>query len=163
MPSSPSSPSSPTTHATTPPQPLHHKGAFGFKPPAQGCVELDLKPTGGAFGFDINDQQGCVGLLFTAQSSANRSTTSIKMPNAPGVLDGGTPRRNIILTARCSWRGHLRGAHIHYCPVFLEGTPERGTDKTKITRKPSKTGKHGHENGRAQKKPGIQSQSQSQH
>ncbi|GKA68280.1 hypothetical protein Tco_0768197 [Tanacetum coccineum] len=30
------------------------------------------------------------------------------------------------------------------------------TDKTKITRKPSKTGKHGHENGRAQKKPGNQ-------
>ncbi|GJZ40993.1 hypothetical protein Tco_0587879 [Tanacetum coccineum] len=28
---------------------------------------------------------------------------------------------------RCSWRGHLRGAHIHYCPVFLEGTPARGT------------------------------------
>ncbi|GJS39633.1 hypothetical protein Tco_0564676 [Tanacetum coccineum] len=27
----------------------------------------------------------------------------------------------------CSWRGHLRGAHIHYCPVFLEGTPARGT------------------------------------
>ncbi|GJY75482.1 hypothetical protein Tco_0480598 [Tanacetum coccineum] len=27
----------------------------------------------------------------------------------------------------CSWRGHLRGAHIHYCPVFLEGTPMRGT------------------------------------
>ncbi|GJR34072.1 hypothetical protein Tco_1209756 [Tanacetum coccineum] len=27
----------------------------------------------------------------------------------------------------CSWRGHLRGAHIHYCPVFLEGTPVRGT------------------------------------
>ncbi|GJW57107.1 hypothetical protein Tco_0103838 [Tanacetum coccineum] len=27
----------------------------------------------------------------------------------------------------CSWRGHLRGAHIHYCPVFLEGTPTRGT------------------------------------
>ncbi|GJZ27227.1 putative reverse transcriptase domain-containing protein [Tanacetum coccineum] len=23
--------------------------------------------------------------------------------------------------------GHLRGAHIHYCPVFLEGTPVRGT------------------------------------
>ncbi|GJW46711.1 putative reverse transcriptase domain-containing protein [Tanacetum coccineum] len=23
--------------------------------------------------------------------------------------------------------GHLRGAHIHYCPVFLEGTPARGT------------------------------------
>ncbi|GKD84908.1 hypothetical protein Tco_1356062, partial [Tanacetum coccineum] len=32
----------------------------------------------------------------------------------------------------------------------------RGTDKTKITRKPSKTGKHGHENERAQKKPGNQ-------
>ncbi|GJX79509.1 hypothetical protein Tco_0327658 [Tanacetum coccineum] len=31
-----------------------------------------------------------------------------------------------------------------------------GTDKTKITRKPSKMGKHGHENGRAQKKPGNQ-------
>ncbi|GKE61644.1 hypothetical protein Tco_1512011, partial [Tanacetum coccineum] len=30
------------------------------------------------------------------------------------------------------------------------------TDKAKITRKPSKTGKHGHENGRAQKKPGNQ-------
>ncbi|GJT24851.1 reverse transcriptase domain-containing protein [Tanacetum coccineum] len=29
---------------------------------------------------------------------------------------------------------------------------EAGTDKTKITRKPSKTGKHGHENGRVQKK-----------
>ncbi|GKF45022.1 hypothetical protein Tco_0131574, partial [Tanacetum coccineum] len=29
------------------------------------------------------------------------------------------------------------------------------TDKTKITRKSSKTGKHEHENGRAQKKPGI--------
>ncbi|GKB42365.1 putative reverse transcriptase domain-containing protein [Tanacetum coccineum] len=28
---------------------------------------------------------------------------------------------------RCSWRGHLRGAHIHYCPVFLEGTPVMGT------------------------------------
>ncbi|GJU77318.1 hypothetical protein Tco_1274388 [Tanacetum coccineum] len=44
----------------------------------------------------------------------------------------------------CSWRGHLRGVHIHYCPgvlgrdtcegytviiarVFLEGTPARGT------------------------------------
>ncbi|GJR22582.1 hypothetical protein Tco_0971109 [Tanacetum coccineum] len=44
----------------------------------------------------------------------------------------------------CSWRGHLRGVHIHYCPgvlgrdtcegytviiarVFLEGTPVRGT------------------------------------
>ncbi|GJR64593.1 hypothetical protein Tco_0010658 [Tanacetum coccineum] len=27
----------------------------------------------------------------------------------------------------CSWRGHLRGAHIHFCPVFLEGTPARGT------------------------------------
>ncbi|GJU56692.1 hypothetical protein Tco_1234458 [Tanacetum coccineum] len=27
----------------------------------------------------------------------------------------------------CSWRGHLRGAHIHYCSVFLEGTPARGT------------------------------------
>ncbi|GJU69079.1 putative reverse transcriptase domain-containing protein [Tanacetum coccineum] len=27
----------------------------------------------------------------------------------------------------CSWRGHLRGEHIHYCPVFLEGTPVRGT------------------------------------
>ncbi|GKC73267.1 hypothetical protein Tco_1119150, partial [Tanacetum coccineum] len=23
--------------------------------------------------------------------------------------------------------GHLRGAHIHYCPMFLEGTPARGT------------------------------------
>ncbi|GJR11383.1 hypothetical protein Tco_0794035, partial [Tanacetum coccineum] len=34
---------------------------------------------------------------------------------------------------------------------------DRCTDKTKITRKPSKTGKHGHENGRpAQKKPGNQ-------
>ncbi|GJW35205.1 hypothetical protein Tco_0058125 [Tanacetum coccineum] len=44
----------------------------------------------------------------------------------------------------CSWRGHLRGVHIHYCPgvlggdtcegyifitarVFLEGTPVMGT------------------------------------
>ncbi|GJT34110.1 hypothetical protein Tco_0924529 [Tanacetum coccineum] len=27
----------------------------------------------------------------------------------------------------CSWRGHLRGAHSHYCPVFLEGTLARGT------------------------------------
>nr|GEY46593.1 hypothetical protein [Tanacetum cinerariifolium] len=29
--------------------------------------------------------------------------------------------------SRCSWRGHLRGAHIYYSPVFLEGTPARGT------------------------------------
>ncbi|GJX74504.1 hypothetical protein Tco_0313099 [Tanacetum coccineum] len=36
-------------------------------------------------------------------------------------------RGHIFITARCSWRGHLRGAHIHYCPVFLEGTPARGT------------------------------------
>ncbi|GJT24329.1 hypothetical protein Tco_0894266 [Tanacetum coccineum] len=45
---------------------------------------------------------------------------------------------------RCSWRGHLQGVHIHYCPgvlggdtcegyifitarVFLEGTPVMGT------------------------------------
>ncbi|GJV40303.1 hypothetical protein Tco_1418743 [Tanacetum coccineum] len=34
--------------------------------------------------------------------------------------------------------------------------PGEGMDKTKITRKSSKTGKHGHENGRAQKKPGNQ-------
>ncbi|GKE09673.1 hypothetical protein Tco_1413224 [Tanacetum coccineum] len=44
----------------------------------------------------------------------------------------------------CSWRGHLRGVHIHYCPgvlgretcegyifitarMFLEGTPAMGT------------------------------------
>ncbi|GJU67868.1 hypothetical protein Tco_1254127 [Tanacetum coccineum] len=85
MPSSPSSPSSPTTHTTTPPQPRHHKGAFGFKPPAQGCVELGLKPqkgtkvrlvviisTKGAFGLVIHNkgvfsldstQQGCVRLM----------------------------------------------------------------------------------------------------
>ncbi|GJY07525.1 hypothetical protein Tco_0374579 [Tanacetum coccineum] len=35
----------------------------------------------------------------------------------------------------------------------------RGTDKTKITRKPSKTGKHGHEE-RKSKKPEMQSQKQ---
>ncbi|GKD25136.1 hypothetical protein Tco_1231350, partial [Tanacetum coccineum] len=34
------------------------------------------------------------------------------------------------------------------------------TDISEITRKPSKTSKHGHENGRAQKKPKMQSQSQ---
>ncbi|GKD68616.1 retrovirus-related pol polyprotein from transposon TNT 1-94 [Tanacetum coccineum] len=26
----------------------------------------------------------------------------------------------------CSWRGHLRGTHIHYCSVFLEGIHARG-------------------------------------
>ncbi|GJR30927.1 cleavage/polyadenylation specificity factor [Tanacetum coccineum] len=48
------------------------------------------------------------------------------------------------LLPRCSWKGHLRGVHIHYCPgvlggdtcegyifitarVFLEGTPVMGT------------------------------------
>ncbi|GJX32819.1 hypothetical protein Tco_0242674, partial [Tanacetum coccineum] len=36
-------------------------------------------------------------------------------------------------------------------------------DKAKITRKPSKTGKHGHENGRAQKKPGNQAKGQISH
>ncbi|GJR67086.1 hypothetical protein Tco_0013151 [Tanacetum coccineum] len=45
----------------------------------------------------------------------------------PGVLGGDTYEGHIFITARCSWRGHLRGAHIHYCPVFLEGTPARGT------------------------------------
>ncbi|GKF24187.1 hypothetical protein Tco_0076509, partial [Tanacetum coccineum] len=33
------------------------------------------------------------------------------------------------------------------------------TDKTNITRKPSKTGKHEHGNGRAQEKPRIQEKS----
>ncbi|GKE11902.1 hypothetical protein Tco_1415453, partial [Tanacetum coccineum] len=41
--------------------------------------------------------------------------------------------------------------------VFLLG----GTDKTKITRKPSKTGKHGYENGRACKSRKPKSKSQS--
>ncbi|GJT88988.1 ribonuclease H-like domain-containing protein [Tanacetum coccineum] len=36
----------------------------------------------------------------------------------------------------------------------------RGTDKTKITRKPSKTGKHGHEKQKSTREPKIQSQSQ---
>ncbi|GKC37820.1 hypothetical protein Tco_1050204, partial [Tanacetum coccineum] len=27
----------------------------------------------------------------------------------------------------CSWRGYRQGVHIHYCPVFLEVTPTRGT------------------------------------
>ncbi|GJX57872.1 hypothetical protein Tco_0287769 [Tanacetum coccineum] len=98
MPSSPSSPSSPTTHATTPPQPLHHKGAFGFKPPAQGCVELGLKPTGcvgfgsqpirvrlmlsvtgfglkptGCVGFGLKPHKGVTGYIFSSARDVQSS------------------------------------------------------------------------------------------
>ncbi|GJT99371.1 50S ribosomal protein HLP, mitochondrial-like protein [Tanacetum coccineum] len=59
----------------------------------------------------------------------------------PGCSLEGTPTRGTYsLLPGCSWRGHLRGVHIHYCPgvlggdtcegyifitvrVFLEGTP----------------------------------------
>ncbi|GJV84255.1 hypothetical protein Tco_1524153 [Tanacetum coccineum] len=45
----------------------------------------------------------------------------------PGCFGGDTCEGHIFITAWCSWRGHMRGAHIHYCSVFLERTPVRGT------------------------------------
>ncbi|GJV88222.1 hypothetical protein Tco_1532160 [Tanacetum coccineum] len=39
----------------------------------------------------------------------------------PGVLGGDTYEGHIFITARCSWRGHLRGVHIHFCLGVLGG------------------------------------------
>ncbi|GJS45507.1 hypothetical protein Tco_0595628 [Tanacetum coccineum] len=45
-------------------------------------------------------------------------------------------------------------------PQGVDGSEAGCTDKTKITRKPSKTGKHGHEERKSTKEAGKSSQSQ---
>ncbi|GJY27831.1 hypothetical protein Tco_0403598 [Tanacetum coccineum] len=55
------------------------------------------------------------------------------------------------------WNVRLLREHISATEAeMVLQIPISRTDKTKITRKPSKTGKHRHDNGRAQKKPGNQ-------
>nr|GEZ92341.1 hypothetical protein [Tanacetum cinerariifolium] len=82
-----------------PPSLATNKGAFGCSKHHQG-----------AFGCK-NDPRGAFGL--------RKQQLSIELKGAFGCC--------YHRLARCSCRGHLRRAHIYYSPVFLEGTPARGT------------------------------------
>ncbi|GKB47900.1 50S ribosomal protein HLP, mitochondrial-like protein [Tanacetum coccineum] len=68
------------------------------------CLVSQLAPKG-ALVFDLAPK-GCVEVV-TAQGKC------------PSVLGGDTYEGYIFITAGCSWRGHLRGPHIHYCSDVL--------------------------------------------
>ncbi|GJU19233.1 hypothetical protein Tco_1152575 [Tanacetum coccineum] len=56
-----------------------------------------------------------------------RETKRLKRSRIPLVKDRWNSRRGPEFTREREDSGHLREAHIHYSPVFLEGTPARGT------------------------------------
>ncbi|GJV43955.1 hypothetical protein Tco_1428491 [Tanacetum coccineum] len=107
-----------TIITAAPPPPRHHpqgprKGALVVVSTQKGCVGLVSRPKGVFVSVAVTTRLKRIELMTTSK--------------CPGVLGGDTYEGHIFITARCSWRGHLRGAHIHYCLVFLERTPARGT------------------------------------
>ncbi|GJW05953.1 hypothetical protein Tco_1568376 [Tanacetum coccineum] len=113
-------------------------------------VSLGLHSNKGACGFVISTKEGALGLK-PPQHHLGQGGVRLGWQPPPWVAVGGSHRHkgvfvgcgfttvrvrlvwhglgsaNRSATSMCSWRGHLRGVHIHYCPGVLGGDTCDGT------------------------------------